>query len=310
MSDLEIIRVGTRGSALALAQAREVRARLAATHGMDPDRIEIVVLKTTGDRVLDRPLAEIGGKGLFTKELEDALIAGHIDLAVHSMKDVQTVLPGGLTIVATLPREDVRDAFISRRYCNLAELPAGAVIGTSSLRRAAQVRRLRPDLSVVGFRGNVETRLSKLDRGEADATFLAVAGLNRLGKSAEIAAYMDPQDMLPAACQGAIGIEVRTSDERAVQLVAPLNDEQTAVCVAAERAFLQILDGSCRTPIAALATCEGTDIALAGMILSPDGKVVYERSVKGPQNVAIELGEDAARSILADAGPNFLAGHP
>jgi hydroxymethylbilane synthase len=302
-----MIRLGTRGSPLALAQAHEVRDRLVAAHGLDPAAVQIEIFKTTGDRVTDRPLADIGGKGLFTKELEEALLDGRIDLAVHSMKDMQTVLPEGLAIVATLPREDVRDAFISSRFQSLAELPQGAVVGTSSLRRAAQALRLRPDLTVVGFRGNVETRLAKLERGEADATFLAAAGLNRLGKAHVISALLPIEDMLPAAAQGAIGIEARADDESTATILSPLNDQRTALCVAAERAFLKVLEGSCRTPIAALATLTSDRLEFRGMVLSPDGREVHERIVQGRPEAAVRLAEDAATSILEVAGPQFLA---
>ena len=217
------IRIGTRGSPLALAQANEVRARIAQVHGIDIETISITVIKTTGDQVLDRPLAEIGGKGLFTKEIEDALIANEIDIAVHSMKDMQTALPDGLTIGAVLPREDVRDAFISLKYSNIDNLPEGSVVGTSSLRRQAQLLNVRPDLKVVGFRGNVQTRLKKLQDGVAEATFLAVAGLNRLGMSERITAPIAIDRMLPAVAQAAIGLEIRAGDEATADLIAPLN---------------------------------------------------------------------------------------
>lgn len=302
------IRLGTRGSPLALAQAKEVRARLASVHGFDEEAVEIIVFRTTGDRITDRPLADVGGKGLFTKELEEALADNRIDIAVHSMKDVQTMLPDGLTIGAVLPREDVRDAFISLKYGSLALLPEGAVVGTSSLRRRAAAKRLRPDLQIIEFRGNVETRLAKLESGQADATFLAAAGLNRLGKAAAVTALIPVTDILPAAAQGAIGIEVRAGEEATADLLAPLNDQGTALCVAAERAFLKVLDGSCRTPIAALARLQGGVIRFDGMLLSPDGRRVIVRSVSGAPEAALRLAEAAAGEILAEAGPDFLSG--
>ncbi len=217
------IRIGTRGSPLALAQAHLVRDRLMAQHGLDEGRFQISVIKTSGDQIQDRPLSEAGGKGLFTKEIEDALQAGNIDLAVHSAKDMATRLPSGLGIGAVLEREDVRDAFISLRYQSLADLPEGARVGTSSLRRQAQVKRLRPDLNVVGFRGNVETRLAKLENGVADATFLAVAGLKRLGKAERISSIVATDKMLPAVAQGAIMLEIRSDDFPCRELVATLN---------------------------------------------------------------------------------------
>lgn len=301
------IRIGTRGSPLALAQAHEVRGRLKEAVGLDDDRIAITVIKTTGDQVLDRPLAEIGGKGLFTKEIEEALLAGDIDVAVHSMKDMQTELPAGLTLGAVLEREDVRDAFISIKYAGLAALPKGAVVGTSSLRRQAQLLHVRPDLEVVGFRGNVQTRLKKLQDGVADATFLAVAGLKRLGLADRITAPVALEDMLPAVAQGAIGLEIRAGDEATAALLAPLNHAATALAVTAERAFLARLEGSCRTPIAGHATLEGDTIILRGQVLSPDGKRCHDVSRSGPARTAIELGRDAADEILAKAGPGILS---
>jgi len=300
------IRIGTRGSPLALAQARQVQARLAAAHGPGEDAYELVVIKTTGDKITDRPLAEEGGKGLFTKEIEEALIAGEIDLAVHSMKDMPTVLPRGLAIGATLEREDPRDAFISVKYASLADVPAGATVGTSSLRRQAQVLHRRPDLKVVPFRGNVETRLKKLDEGLADATFLACAGLNRLGLARHIKAPMDTDVMLPAVAQGAIGIEIRSDDLDTSRLVAPLNDAATALCVAAERAFLAKLDGSCRTPIAGLAELRGGMLHFRGEILTPDGAQSHAMARSGPPQTALRLGEEAAAELLGRAGPDFF----
>ena len=302
-----VVRIGTRGSPLALAQANEVRRRLAAAHGLAPGQFETIVIRTSGDAIQDRPLSEIGGKGLFTKEIEEALLAGGIDLAVHSMKDVPTVLPDGLEIACLLPREDVRDAFLSPRAESLAALPAGAVVGTSSLRRQAQVLRARPDLRVVQFRGNVETRLRKLSEGVADATLLACAGLNRLGLADRITAPVPTSVFLPAIAQGAVGLEIRASDERTRALIAPLDHAPTSVCIAAERAFLERLDGSCRTPIAGLAELDGGRVTFRGMILSPDGKVAHATERTGATSDARAMGLDAANELLGRAGPHFLA---
>jgi hydroxymethylbilane synthase len=311
------IRIGTRGSPLALAQAREVQARLEAAHGA-PQRtspgpslaLETCAIRTTGDRIQDRPLAEAGGKGLFTKEIEEALLAGAVDLAVHSMKDMPTELPPGLTLAAFLPREDVRDALISDKAASLADLPAGAVVATSSLRRQAQVRHLRPDLKVVPMRGNVETRLRKLAEGAADATLLALAGLNRLGLADRAAGPVPVEAMLPAVAQGAIGVEIRADDIQMAQLLAPLNHEPTALAVTAERAFLARLEGSCRMPIAALGELSegpaGARFAFRGMILSPDGRQCFRARREGRPEEALRLAEDAAAEVLAAAGPELL----
>jgi hydroxymethylbilane synthase len=301
------LRIGTRGSPLALAQAHEVRARLSAAHGLSEEAIEIRVYKTTGDAIQDRPLAEVGGKGLFTKEIEEALIAREIDLAVHSMKDMQTELPAGLVIGAALPREDVRDAFISLKYASLADLPEGAVVGTSSLRRQAQVKRIRPDLKVVGFRGNVQTRLRKLSEGVADATLLACAGLNRLGMADRITAPIETDQILPAVAQGAIAIEIREDDAEVAKLVAALNDPKTAYCVAAERAFLTRLEGSCRTPIAGLAQLNGDTLSFRGMVFSVDGERSFEIERDGPAGQAAALGTAAADALLELGAASLLA---
>ena len=303
------IRIGTRGSPLALAQAREVQQRLEAAHGAGRLAFEVRVIKTSGDRIQDRPLSEVGGKGLFTKEIEEALLAGDIDLAVHSMKDMPTLLPEGLTITCLLPREDVRDAFISRKAASLADLPQGAVVGTSSLRRQAQVRRARPDLVVVPMRGNVETRLRKLEDGAADATLLACAGLKRLGLADRITAPVPVDEMLPAIAQGAIGIETRSDDAASAELIAPINHQATALCVIAERAFLARLDGSCRTPIAGLAELDGGRLTFRGMILTPDGTQCHETRRVGRPEAAITLAEDAAAELLALGGPDFFRAH-
>jgi len=300
------LRIGTRGSPLALWQAREVQRQLVAAHGLAPDEVAITVIKTSGDRIQDRPLSEVGGKGLFTKEIEEALLAGSIDLAVHSMKDVATVLPERLAIVCLLRREDPRDAFVSLKAKSLAELPAGSLVGTASLRRQAQVLRLRPDLRVSTIRGNVDTRLRKLADGEADATLLALAGLNRLGLQDKATAIVPVEVMLPAVAQGAIGIEARRDDHETVKLLAALNDAETADCVAAERAFLARLDGSCRTPIAGLARLDGGRLSLRGMILSTNGRAAHETHRAGLRADGERLGHDAAEEVLAAAGPDFL----
>jgi hydroxymethylbilane synthase len=301
------IRIGTRGSPLALAQAHQVAARLAAAHDLAPEQCEIVIIKTTGDRVTDRPLIEAGGKGLFTKELEEALFAGEIDLAVHSMKDMPALLPDGLIIAAILEREDPRDAFVSLRYASLSAMPAGAVVGTSSPRRQAQVLRTRPDLRIVGFRGNVQTRLRKLEEGVADATFLACAGLNRLGLAQHITAAMQTDVMLPAVAQGAIGIEINLNDADTARLLEPLNDVPTALCVAAERAYLARLEGSCRTPIAGLAELSDGQLRLRAEILTPDGAHVAVAEGVAEAEDAVRLGEQVAAEVLGRAGPDFFA---
>ena len=300
------VRIGTRGSPLALAQAREVQARLEAAHGPGALAFEIRVIRTTGDRIQDRPLTAEGGKGLFTKEIEEALLAGEVDIAVHSMKDMPTLLPAGLTVTCFLPREDVRDAFISPRAATLAGLPQGAVVATSSLRRQAQVKHLRPDLAVVPMRGNVETRLRKLADGAADATLLACAGLKRLGLESSITSAVPVEDMLPAPAQGAIGVETRADDAAIARLLAPINHQPTALAVTAERAFLARLEGSCRTPIAALAELVGAQFILRGAILTPDGRDCHATRREGRPEQALALAEDAADELLATAGPNFF----
>ena len=303
------VRIGTRGSPLALAQAREVRARLiAARPDPDEDTVTITVIKTTGDRVLDRPLADIGGKGLFTKEIEDALLESSVDIAVHSMKDVPTWLPDGLTIACLLPREDPRDALIARDGLTFADLPAGAVIGTASLRRQAQVLARRPDLKVVSLRGNVGTRLDKLAQGQVDATMLALAGLRRLGKADVVTAILDPSEMLPAVAQGAIGLECRADDEATRELLALINHAETETRVSAERALLARLDGSCHTPIAGLAELAGDTLTLRGLIAKTDGSAIVDDVVSGPASEAAALGAELGEILLGCAGPGFLDG--
>jgi hydroxymethylbilane synthase len=301
------IRIGTRGSPLALAQANETRNRLIQAHGLDPDELEIVVITTTGDRIRDRPLNEIGGKGLFTKEIEEALFDGSIDLAVHSMKDMPAIVPDGLAFAATLPREDARDAFISLSEKSLQDLPPNALLGSSSVRRAAQALRIRPDLKPVQFRGNVDTRLRKLSEGVADATFLAVAGLNRLGLADKITAIMPMDVMLPAVAQGAVGIEINKRNARAERLVSAINHPPTWTTVSCERAFLAALDGSCRTPIAGHAKLYDGAIAFSGESLSLDGSKHVASSRDGSEADAEILGRDAADEIRANGG-NFIIG--
>ena len=309
MNAAPILRLGTRGSPLALAQAEETRRRLAEAHPDLASRgaVEIVVIKTTGDKIQDRALLEIGGKGLFTKEIEEALADGRIDVAVHSMKDVPTRLPDGFGIAAVLEREDPRDAWISRDGGGLMDLPEGGVVGTASLRRQAQVRHLRPDLRVETLRGNVGTRLAKLERGEVDATLLALAGLKRLGQVEVATALLEPSLMVPAVAQGAIGLETRLEDERVRGWIAVLNDPASASQVAAERALLADLDGSCRTPIAAHAVLEGGDeLTLRSMVALPDGTEVHHDLRRGLRSDAETLGRAAAADLRAAAGPAFF----
>jgi hydroxymethylbilane synthase len=301
------LRIGSRGSPLALVQAREVQSRLAKAHGLDPARIEIQVIRTTGDAIQDRPLADAGGKGLFTKEIEEALLEGTIDLAVHSSKDMPTVLPPSLVLSAFLPREDARDAFIGRAAKTLADLPRGAVVGTASLRRQALVKHLRPDLKIVPLRGNVETRLRKLEAGDFDGTILAVAGLKRLGLLSAASSFLDAEEFVPAVGQGAIGIETREDDDKTRALVAAINDADTATALAAERAFLAVLDGSCRTPIGGHARVAGAQIRFRGLLAKTDGSEVLDVTREGRAAEAAKLGADAAHDLKARAGAGFFA---
>ncbi|WP_340244798.1 hydroxymethylbilane synthase [Roseobacter sp. HKCCA2468] len=300
------LRIGTRGSPLALAQAYETRARLAAAFELPHEAFEIVVIKTTGDKVLDRPLKEIGGKGLFTREIEEDLLSGAIDIAVHSMKDMPVLQPEGLLLDCYLPREDVRDAFVSLEFDSLDALPAGTKVGSSSLRRRAQLTARRPDLEVVEFRGNVQTRMKKLEDGVAGATFLAQAGLNRLGMADVARSAISPEDMLPAVAQGAIGIERRANDPRTAEMLAAIHDRDTGIRLAAERAFLAGLDGSCETPIAGLAEIDGSMLRLRGEILRPDGSEVLSEDRSAPIAEAAKLGADMARDLRARAGEGFF----
>ena len=304
---LPILRLGSRGSKLARAQAEELQRALAERCGLDS---ELVVVTTTGDRIQDRPLADLGGKGLFTKELEAALLANEIDLAVHSMKDVPTLLPDGLVIAAILERGDPRDAFIGRDAPTLEDLPAGARIGTSSVRRAAQIGRARPDLQVVPLRGNVDTRLRKLDLGEIDAILLALAGLRRIGRAERATQVLDPEQWLPALSQGAVGIEMR-QDHPATAQIAVLRHEATEIVLACERAFQAELDGSCRTPIAGLARYDQGRLSFAGEVLAPDGSdfaaARFEKQLG--QNALDEAREEgrAAAAVLKDRVRGWLA---
>lgn len=300
------LRIGTRGSPLALAQAYETRARLAAAFDLPHEAFEIVVIKTTGDKVLDRPLKEIGGKGLFTREIEEDLLSGAIDIAVHSMKDMPVLQPEGLLLDCYLPREDVRDAFVSLEFDSLDALPAGTKVGSSSLRRRAQLTARRPDLEVVEFRGNVQTRMKKLEDGVAGATFLAQAGLNRLGMADVARSAISPEDMLPAVAQGAIGIERCANDPRTAEMLAAIHDRDTGIRLAAERAFLAGLDGSCETPIAGLAEIDGPMLRLRGEILRPDGSEVLSEDRSAPIAEAAKLGADMARDLRARAGVGFF----
>jgi hydroxymethylbilane synthase len=302
-----LLRIGTRGSPLALAQASLVRARLAEAHGVAAERIELKVIRTTGDVIRDRPLAEVGGKGLFTKEIEEALLAGDIDVAVHSAKDMPTELPAGLSIAAVLPREDPRDVFISRKAPSLHALAPGAIVGTASLRRQALIKRARPDLTVVSFRGNVETRLRKLDDGVVDATLLALAGLNRLGRAEAATAILPIDEFLPAVGQGIVALEARDDDARTRALIEPVNAPEDATALAAERAFLAVLDGSCRTPIAGFATLGGGRLRFRGLIARPDGSESFATEREGAAVDAAELGADAGRELKHRAGAGFFA---
>lgn len=303
--------IGTRGSPLALAQAHETQDRLVAAHGSTGDgwtveHLPLSIIKTTGDAIQDRPLSEAGGKGLFTKELDIALLEGSIDLAVHSAKDLPTTLPEGIAIAGFLPREDVRDAFISHRFKGIKDLPQGAVVGSASLRRQAQIRRLRPDLQVTLLRGNVQTRLAKLGRGEVDATLLAMAGLRRLGLTDHVTTMLETDDFLPAVGQGAIAIAIRAEDERVRAALQAILDIPTAQALAAERAFLTILDGSCRTPIAGHARLIGGELEFRGLVLRPDGSESLEAVRCGAPEDAVALGRDAGSELRARMPPDFL----
>jgi len=300
------LRVGTRGSPLALVQARTVRARLAAASGVDEAAIELVIIRTSGDAIQDRPLAEVGGKGLFTKEIEEALLDHRIDFAVHSAKDMPTFSQAGLTLAACLEREDPRDVFISRKAAALADLPAGATLGTASLRRQAIAKRARGDLRVTPLRGNVETRLLKLDSGEVDATILALAGMKRLGLTQHATRIMSTEEFLPAVGQGAIGIEARADDTATLAALARINHADTFAALSAERAFLGVLDGSCKTPISGHATLSGDTVSFRGLIARPDGASAHDIAATGHRADAIKICSEAARALQRLAGPGFF----
>ncbi|HEV2602961.1 MAG TPA: hydroxymethylbilane synthase [Microvirga sp.] len=308
MADPATLVIGTRGSPLALAQAHETQDRLAAALGWSVEQIPLSVIKTTGDAIQDRPLSEAGGKGLFTKELDIALVEGAIDLAVHSAKDLPTRIPDALVIAGYLPREDVRDAFISHRARHLNDLPAGAVVGSASLRRQAQVKRLRPDLQVTLLRGNVGTRLKKLESGEMDATLLAMAGLRRLGLTEHVTAVLDTDDFLPAVGQGAIAITARAGDTRVLEATARIVDAATGAALAAERAFLTVLDGSCRTPIAGHARFAGEALDFRGLVLRPDGSEGLDVAGRGAAADAEAIGREAGQDLRARMPAGFLTG--
>ena len=301
------LRIGTRGSPLALAQAHETRARLAAALGRDPTAFEIVAIKTSGDLIQDRALSESGGKGLFTKEIDAAMLRGEIDIAVHSAKDLPTMLPDGIVVAGYLAREDVRDALISARATTIAGLPHGGTLGTASLRRQAQAKRLRPDLQVGLLRGNVETRLGKAERGEIDATLLAYAGLKRLGLAHRATALLEIDDFLPAVGQGAIGLTARPDDKAALDALAPILDAATGWALACERAFLAVLDGSCKTPIAGHAALDATGLKFRGAVYRADGSEAFEATRAGLAQDAAQIGAAAGRDLLARLPPGVLA---
>lgn len=305
-SPADPLKIGTRGSPLALAQAYETRARLMAAFDLPEAAFSIVTVQTTGDRVQDRALKELGGKGLFTREIEELMLQGALDIAVHSMKDMPVEQPDGLVLDCYLPREDPADAFVSLKYRAIDDLPEGAVVGTSSLRRKAQLLNRRPDLKVVEFRGNVQTRLRKLADGVAEATFLAMAGLNRLAMAEVPRVPVAAEDMLSAVAQGAIGIERRADDAATANLLAAIHDVPTGERLAAERAFLAALDGSCETPIAALAELDGTTLRLRGEILRTDGSEALADDVSGPVADGPEMGRAMAARLLARAGDGFF----
>ncbi len=300
------LKIGTRGSPLALAQAYETRRRLMAAFDLPEQAFEVVVITTSGDRIQDRPLKEVGGKGLFTKEIEEDMLSAKIDIAVHSMKDMPVEQPAGLLLDTYLPREDVRDAFVSPKLKRLADLAEGATVGTSSLRRRAQLLNKRPDLNIVEFRGNVQTRLKKLADGVAEATFLAMAGLNRMGYDDVAQSPIEVGEMLPAVAQGAIGIERRADDMRVADMLAAIHDVETGQRLAAERAFLAALDGSCQTPIGGLAVLEGDTIWLRGEILRPDGSECLTDEERSPLKDAADMGRAVAERLRARAGEGFF----
>lgn len=306
MAQTTPIRIATRGSALALWQADAVRAALAEAHGWPAESLEIVAIKTSGDQVTDRPLAEIGGKGLFTKEIEATLLSGAADIAVHSAKDMETILPDGLMIGAVLPREDPRDALIAHEATSIDDLPEGAKVGSASLRRKALLKRKRPDLTFDLLRGNVPTRLKRVEAGDFDATLLAVAGLKRLGLERAITAALPVDEFLPACGQGIVAIECRTNDTRMRDLLAAIDHRETAAALACERAFLAALDGSCRTPIAGHARFEAGQFRFDGVLLAEDGNEAYPAGGHGSRDEAASIGRVAGEDIRRRAPADVL----
>ncbi|RCL00751.1 MAG: hydroxymethylbilane synthase [Candidatus Tokpelaia sp. JSC189] len=300
------LRIGTRSSALALAQAHEVRVRLMKAHDLPAEAFKIVPMSTAGDRISDRPLADIGGKGLFTREIEIALGQGRIDMAVHSAKDMPIALPTNLYLSVFLEREDPRDAFISTSGKFLYDLPEGATVGSSSIRRQAMIRKLWPNLNIVMLRGNVQTRLARLKQDNFDGTFLALAGLKRLGLQGIVTQIMDQEQFLPAPGQGAIAVESRVGDKVVDAWLASLSDPITHYEITCERVFMAVLGGSCRTPLGGLARVEDEKIRFSGIILTPDGTSFYEVKLHGGVNEAEEIGREAAEKLKKDAGPAFF----
>lgn len=298
------IRIATRKSPLALWQAEHVQAALIAAHpGL---QVEILGMTTRGDKILDTPLAKIGGKGLFVKELEVGILKGSADIAVHSMKDVPVEFPEGLQLPVILEREDPRDAFVSNNYDSIEDLPQGAKLGTASLRRQCQISAYRPDLEILPLRGNVNTRLSKLDSGEYDAVILAAAGLKRLGFDKRIRAALSPQQSLPAIGQGAIGIECRSDDERVHELLETLHHQETAICIRAERAMNERLNGGCQVPIAGYATLEGDRLSMSGLVGEPDGSIILREQIDGKPENAVAIGIRVAESLLNQGADEIL----
>ncbi|MEO5363595.1 MAG: hydroxymethylbilane synthase [Magnetococcus sp. DMHC-8] len=298
------IKIGTRGSALALWQAEWVRERLQARH---PEQtVELVIIKTQGDKILDVPLAKVGGKGLFVKELEEALWAEEIDLAVHSMKDMPAILPDGLVLAAILEREDPRDVLLATRFAGLADLPQGALVGSSSLRRQSQLLHMRPDLQIFSLRGNVNTRIGKLEAGQFDAILLAAAGVKRLNLTRHVVEYLDPLQMIPANGQGAIGIEIRRHDTPMAEQLAPLNHPPTWQCVSAERALLATLEGGCQVPIAGHAQLQGDTLHLIGRVSSLDGTEMITRHMQGSSDDPAALGQRLAQALLEQGARRIL----
>jgi hydroxymethylbilane synthase len=307
MQSTSWMKIGTRGSPLALAQAHQIRNTLARAHGLAVDAIEVVVIRTTGDMIQDRALSEAGGKGLFTKELDIAMIEGRIDIAVHSSKDLPTILPPNICVAGYAEREDVRDVFIGKDNTRLRDLPQGARVGTASLRRGAMVRNMRPDIEIGLLRGNVQTRLNKVQGGEVDGTLLALAGLKRLGLTQHATEILDEDSFLPAVGQGAIGITARSDDDVTLTKLAAICHTPTGIALTTERAFLRVLDGSCRTPIAGLARVKDGKIAFRGMILRKDGSQCFDISAEAAAADAEALGEDCGRKLLARAPADIFS---